>query len=149
MNKYIAPNFHRVIGIDPDLDKNGFAFIEGETRAVTRLKFWRLFDELKAYKKSQLVYLEAGWLNKGNHHPNHRLGKAGIFEQGRRVGLNHGVGMMIEGMLKYLEIPYVLVRPTKSKMKQPFFGKLTGLTTKNAEEIDAYMLIHGLITKKQ
>ena len=106
MNKYIAPNFHRVIGIDPDIDKNGFAFIEGETKAISTLTFWQLYDQLRYYKKSQLVYLEAGWLNKSiwHAHPKERIavGK----EIARRVGLNHGTGMIIEQML----IHYLFLR---------------------------------------
>ena len=149
MSKLYAPHFHRVIGIDPDLKFNGFAFIEGETRAMAVLSFWDLYDTLRAYKKSQLVYLEAGWLNKSiwSDHPKQSISVRKRIA--KNVGENHATGKIIEEMLIYLEIPYVLIQPRKSKTSPGFFKKLTGFTCSNQEKIDAMMLIHGLITKKQ
>lgn len=151
MNNYKAPNFHRVVGIDPDIDLNGFAFIEDNVNATARLSFWDLYDHLKNYKKSQLVYLEAGWLNKSiwQDHPKQSISVRKKIA--KNVGENHGVGKMIEQMLIYLKIPYVLIQPKRSKTTPQQFKKLTGFEFKKSqqEEIDAFMLIIGLKTKKQ
>lgn len=143
-------DFHRVIGIDPDVDKNGVALIEGETNAIALLTFWELYEFLKNYKKSSLIYIEAGWLNKGNWHLHRKMSLSVAAEVGRRTGLNHATGIMIEQMCIYLKLPYKLIRPTKSKTAPALFEKLTGhkVKKKDQEMIDAMMLIHGLTTKK-
>lgn len=149
-SKHWPKDFHRVIGIDPDVDKNGVAFIEGEIDAISVMDFWQLYEFLKDYKKSQLVYLEAGWLNRGNWHLHQRMTLSVAAEVGRRTGLNHATGQMIESMCIYLKIPYKLIRPTKTKLHAKVFFKLTGhkVRVSDQEMIDAMMLIHGLTTKK-
>lgn len=148
---YKAPHFHRVIGIDPDLKKSGFAFIEDQTRAIAVLDFWQVYDELRSYKKSQLVYLEAGWLNKSIWQDNPKQSISVRKRIAKNVGENHAVGKIIEEMLIYLKIPYVLIQPKRSKVDPKMFKKMTGFEVlkKDQEKIDAFMLIHGLITKKQ
>ena len=149
-SKKYPKDFHRVIGIDPDVDESGVALIEGETSAIAVMHFWDLYEFLKGYKKSQLVYIEAGWLNKGNWHLHRKMSLSVAAEVGRRTGLNHAVGQMIESMCVYLKVPYKLIRPSKSKIGPNVFKKLTGFSVrkKDQEKIDAMMLIHGLTTKK-
>lgn len=148
--KFYPKDVHRIVGIDPDVDKNGVALIEGETSAISTMTFWELYEFLKDYKKSQLIYIEAGWLNKGNWHLHRKMSLAVAAEVGRRTGLNHSVGILIEQMCIYLKLPYKLIRPRTTKIKPNFFLKLTGFKVfkKDQEKIDAMMLIHGLTTKK-
>lgn len=148
-NKY-PKDFHRVIGIDPDIDKNGYAFIEGDVHGITTMTFWELFDNLKAYKKSQLVYIEAGWLNR-KIYQTHFKQSATVRERiAKDVGRNHATGQLIESMCQYLKVPYKLIRPVSAKKTHTYFNKLTGYNVKksNQEVIDAMMLIWGLTTKK-
>ena len=107
--------FETYIGIDPDQDKSGVAMISGETFALSNMTFWELFDFLKAQKKSTLIVIEAGWLNSGTWHGHHRMSRAALVETGRRIGLSHATGRLIEEMVKYIGHPYRLVRPTASK----------------------------------
>lgn len=148
--KLYPKDVHRIVGIDPDVDKNGVAMIEGETTALSVMTFWELYEFLKAYKKSTIIYIEAGWLNKGNWHLHRKMSLPVAAETGRRTGLNHSVGIMIEQMCIYLKLPYKLIRPSTSKLGPTIFNKMTGYNVrkKDQEMIDAMMLIHGLTTKK-
>ena len=70
-----------VIGIDPDVEKNGVAFLDCSTKRleVTSLTFPDLLDFLRSSKrqaevlqKNLRVIIEAGWLNKAHWHLNRR-----------------------------------------------------------------------------
>ncbi|WP_080057158.1 hypothetical protein [Spirosoma aerolatum] len=121
-----------VIGIDPDIDKSGWAvwsrsqnrFIE-----VLPLPFWKFIDKATAYAPgSALFVLDAGWLNeKVNYHaiklPLHLKNAseavkakyvAAVREKvARDVGLNAGVGL---SMLNFLQANHHEVRPIKPTM---------------------------------
>lgn len=146
------------IGIDPDVDKSGFAYWSGDTLKLRNLKF---FDLLQAIKDAvpTLVLLEAGWLNKDSRHATTKIpflkGSKGSREWriavfnckiGERVGRNHQVGMFIEEFLIYKNIPYELIRPTKHKITEHkvFCGFVKHkFGRSNQEQRDAAMLIRN------
>jgi hypothetical protein len=112
------------------------------------MTFWELYDFLKTDSETTTVYIEAGWLNKGNWHLNRKMSLSIAAETGRRTGLNHAVGKLIEEMCIYLEIKYKLVRPSETKRNAIYFGKITGIKYRtNQEQRDAMMLIWGLKIK--
>lgn len=137
------------IGIDPDLQKSGYAFLmDKEQRLdvveVTTLGFWKLIEtierdifDVKKCNFSAVVYLEAGWLNKkSNFHYSKTKDIAGRI--GKNVGENHAVGKLIEEFLITNNIPYKLVKPTSSKWDAKLYKQITGdVSRTNQEERDA------------
>lgn len=140
-----------LIGIDPDVDKSGFAVWSTEAKqfiSADKFCFWDLIYKIREFKPDK-VYLEAGWLNKkSNYHSvggkhSERVKKLIGERIANKVGRNHQVGINIEEWLKVEKIDYELIIPKKSKVKPEQFKIYTGLTTKNQEIIDACMLIFG------
>ena len=138
-----------IVGIDPDVTKSGVAFKKGKDIVLANLEFFRLFDKLKELietsgKENITVYIECGFLNKGNWHKT--LGSNSVNTQiGQRTGANHETAKKIVEMCEYLNISHVTVKPTKSKVNDTFFRQITKIDKRtNQEQRDAYMLIHGL-----
>jgi len=134
-----------IIGIDPDVDKSGVATNE---KFLTNLTFFELFDFLSLNKKAHnqmVVYIECGFLNKGNWHKTN--GSNSVNAQiGQRTGANHEVAKKIVEMCRYLGIEYYEIKPTKSKVNSEFFKQITKIDKRtNQEQRDAYMLIYGKI----
>lgn len=136
-----------LIGIDPDVDKSGVAFINGNTLTLENLTFFKLFDLLRFYKEKEqkpIVYIECGFLNKSNWHK--KAGKSAAFNAkiGEHTGANFETAKKIVEMCEYLELPHVKVKPTRKKIDNEFFKQITGSKIRtNQEQRDAYMLIHG------
>lgn len=137
-----------LVGIDPDVDKNGVGINHNGKPTLLNLRFFDLFDKLKALKSEGiplLVVVEGGWLNKGNWHKVKNGSSSVNAEIGKRTGSNHETGKKIVEMLEYLDITHVVTKPTKSKYKATTFRMMTGIKTRtNQEQRDAYLLIHGL-----
>ena len=145
-----------LIGIDPDVDKSGVAYIGMSKKIVLgNMRFFELFDSI-SYEQSELkrlfsqhdvqikVYIEAGWLNKPNWHTSGKMNIATVAQIGARTGANHEVGRKIAEMCEYLKIDYELVRPTQSKVDAVYFKQLTKYQGRtNQEQRDAAMLIWG------
>ena len=108
-----------IIGVDPDVDKNGTAIWdrEKENLELKSLTFFQLFDYLKAEKENiKIVKVEAGWQNKISNF--HKAKSKGISDSiSRRVGENHATGKKIVEMCEYLEIPHKLVKPFQKNWK--------------------------------
>ena len=115
-----------VIGIDPDVDKSGVAFLECSTRKleITSLTFPDLLDYLQWVKKqaednprSVRVIIEAGWLNPSNWHLTARDTRAACAAKGNHAGRNHEVGRKIAEMCDHWQIPYELVKPLALRVR--------------------------------
>lgn len=145
-----------LIGIDPDVDKSGVAYIGiNKEMQLNNMTFFELFDYLAYAKKVSetmlitanvpiKVYIEAGWLNKTNWHTSGKMNTATVAQIGARTGANHEVGRKIAEMCEYLKIDYELVRPTQSKVDAVYFKQLTKYQGRtNQEQRDAAMLIWG------
>lgn len=146
-----------VIGIDPDVDKSGVAFLIVESRIieVSNLTFANLLDYLRTERdkakesgKFLVVVVEAGWLNKAHWH----VGKGGSAARsaaiGNHTGRNHEVGRKIVEMCRHYGIE-VVEQPPLRKMWKGRDGKITheelqhftGITGKtNQETRDAALL---------
>lgn len=147
--------YHNVIGIDPDAEKSGVAFLEVPTRKleVTTLAFPDLLDYLRFCKESGqktgesiVVVVEAGWMErKSNYHPfqGHRAEKIA-----KDVGRNHETGRKIAEMCRHMGIEVVEHHPLKKMWKGPdrkitmeelsYFTGISGRT--NQEMRDAALL---------
>ena len=122
-----------VIGIDPDVDKSGVAYLMVEARIieVVSLTFADLLDYLQELRdiltergQTFVVVIEAGWLNKAHWH----VGKGGSAARsaaiGNHTGRNHEVGRKIVEMCRHYGIE-VVEQPPLRKMWKGKDGKIT------------------------
>lgn len=132
------------IGIDPDLNKSGFAYwcpISKQLR-LSELTMYDLFSELcyLSGKHDLTVYLEAGHKIKSHWHKR-SVGTA------KNVGKNHAVGQLIEQFLIDHNIRHHLIKPAGySSWTHEKFCKVTGWPVKkrtNPEKRVAGLLIFG------
>lgn len=96
--------YQNVIGIDPDVDKSGVAFLQAATRKleVAVLNFSALmdyFDHVVATKnksgESVIVVVESSWMMKSNWHLKFGSRKEYAAATGYKVGQNHQTGKLI------------------------------------------------------
>jgi hypothetical protein len=145
-----------LIGIDPDTEKSGFAFIDKSNLNVIQLKnltFFELFSTLSEIKNTYQpinfdiqIYIECGFLNQGNRHKVFGGSLSLNSKIGERIGANHEIAKKICEMSDFLELKYHKIKPTRSKIKDKnVFKKITGYDKRtNQEQRDALMLIWGL-----
>lgn len=133
-----------IVGIDPDIEKNGIATLSEKGLQLNNLAFVHVMDFIKLHKDEiKCVYIEAGWFNKKSswHTANNMSVAAKI---GKSVGQNHAAGMLLEQSIKHEGLKVVLVKPTKSKLDARSFEQLTKYKGKtNQETRDAAMLLIG------
>jgi hypothetical protein len=144
-----------IIGIDPDCNKSGVAYLikktvtEAQLFQVDRLSFFELLKMLQEQKETREVevFIESGWENKkSNYHLYANQSKEVGEMIAKKVGANHEVGRKIVEMCEYLEIKHTLIRPTSSKITATYFEQLTRIKVKGKDKqdlIDAGMLIIG------
>ena len=139
------------IGIDPDVDKSGFAVWHKPMQkfsSIETLTLPEMLDKLHSLRDNiALVVVEAGFLNKGNRHTFKGQSVAAAAKTGENVGRNHQRGMDIVEILEWMRIPYRLQMPsTKNSWKdsEATFQKITGVKGGNPEKRDAAMLVFGI-----
>ena len=122
----IKPRY--VIGVDPDVDKSGFAVVDTQQKKVVDacgLSLFELLDKIRAWAISTpdyIVIVEGGWLNKiSNYHD--AYGKAGM-RVAKNVGSNHQRGKDIAEGLKHYGIKHEIIHPLKKNWKGKD-GKIT------------------------
>jgi len=98
-----------ILGIDPDLDKSGFALYCKETQQyvdVNCLYLWDLFIRLENLNKTStlLVFLEAGHLNKNTWHKGGRGAS-------KNVGKGQAIGILLERFMLENKINFKLIEP--------------------------------------
>lgn len=138
------------IGVDPDVEKNGVAIWEPETKELTLRndRFFELYGFLYSYcgicGKPVLVVIEGGWLNQKSNWHNEYQGVSAAARVAKNTGANHQVGKLIVEMCQWLQLPYEVVRPQSSKIKSDVFAKITKYKGRtNQEQRDAAMLVFG------
>jgi hypothetical protein len=93
-----------IIGIDPDLDKSGFAVIEGgKFTHISCKPIWNVFDTLNYYGLTEnwMVYIEDGRLTKGTWHKHGQ----------KNVGKNQAICKLLVEFCKAHSIPYTQLKP--------------------------------------
>lgn len=137
-----------LIGIDPDVEKNGVCFKNGKLIELSNLTFFQLFEFLSFYKEREekpIVYIECGFLNASNWHKKSNASANLNTKIGERTGANFEVAKKIVEMCEYLNLEHVKVKPTRSKVNAEFFKQITGIAQRtNQDQRDACMLIIGL-----
>ena len=112
-----------IIGIDPDCEKSGLCIIDKDEKKVIKaeaLPFPELIATIGLYKEAdeiKCVYVEAGWLNRGNYHGRKGDSRAISAAKGEAVGRNAETGRKIIEMLRYNNIPVFEVKPLKKVWK--------------------------------
>lgn len=137
------------IGIDPDIEKSGWATWETRSRTLTvdTMSFPHLVAVLQDIAKydggTTKIILEAGWLNRLSNF--HRKINASVdMKIAAKVGQNHAVGKLIEQLLIEYKIPYELDRPRAGKWDAQQFKLFTGIIQRtNSEMRDAAKLVYG------
>jgi len=139
-----------LIGIDPDLHKNGVAEYNTITKKIvgTPMEFWDLIaylNRMKLTKGQEIkVRLGAGWENpKTNWHPS--INKFVDAKISSSIGMNHGVGIKIMEWCELNEVPYDLCVPKKglAKWSSEKVKKLTGIKRANEDVRDAISFVWG------
>ena len=137
----------KYIGIDPDVDKSGFAIWESVSQDydyITQLPFWDLIEHIERMDTNCVVYVEASWqLKKSNWHNKKGQSKAVGEKIAKAVGANHQVGKLIVEYCKVNGVKYVEILP-QGKFNAKEFKQITGITARtNSEKRDAALLVYG------
>ena len=146
---------HLYIGIDPDVEKSGFAIWnkpEQRFEKITSLILPDLLDTIIELRESiALVVVESGFLNKSNWHLYRVPKKAKVknpiahaAKTGENTGRGHQRAMDIVELMEWLKIPYRLQKPLSPntwKDDEKMFQKITGTKGGNSEKRDAAMLV--------
>jgi len=123
-----------IIAIDPDLEKSGFAKLENGKLELFNFTFFELQDYFKDYRyQIEIIIIEAGWLNKKSNW--HGAANKSIASRiGKNVGENHATGKLLAQMCEHMGLPYVLVKPTRTKLNAEEFKLLTGYEGRTNQE---------------
>ena len=134
-----------VVGIDPDVDRNGVALLECGTGKleISTLAFPDLLDYLlyqqrtsEVQGKSLMAVIEAGWMNKGNWHLKNCDTRAVAVAKGVHQGRNEQVSRLLGEMCSHYGISFQFIKPLVKHWKGEN-GKITH------EELAYFTGIHG------
>lgn len=114
-----------IIGVDPDVEKSGVAFLDCETKElkIKNYIFPECIEYLRNIKKEAeekeidyVIVIEAGWLNKSNWHLSPKDSKAMAAAKGNNVGRNHETGRKMVEFCEYYKINYKIIKPLSLKV---------------------------------
>lgn len=145
------------IGIDPDVDKSGVAYVDKTTRkletaalAESDLRSYLLFvrNSAEQLKTSYVVVIEASWLIGHNWNVHYKMNVHTAAATGHSAGRNHQVGISIAKFCEENNIRHYLALPLKKcwrgangKISHAELQSFTGIMSKtNQEQRDAALL---------
>ena len=145
-----------VIGIDPDIDKSGVAYlnVNNRTLEVSTLSFAQVVEyfnhvvEQKKAGQSVIVVVEASWMMKSNWHLKFGSRKEYAAATGYKVGQNHQTGKLICEMARAIGLEVLEHAPLRKcwkgkdgKITADELKQITGLIGRtNQESRDAALL---------
>lgn len=146
-----------IIAIDPDVEKNGVAYLNCENKnlEISTLSFPELLDYLRyvqrcaeTTQKHLVVVVEAGYMNKGNWHLNPKDTKAAAAAKGNHAGRNHETARKIVEMCKHWQMEVKEVKSLEKcwkgkdrKITHEELARFTGVMGRtNQEGRDAALL---------
>ncbi len=145
-----------VIGIDPDIDKSGVAYlnVNNRTLEVSTLSFAQVVEyfnhvvEQKKAGQSMIVVVEASWMMKSNWHLKFGSRKEYAAATGYKVGQNHQTGKLICEMARAIGLEVLEHAPLRKcwkgkdgKITADELQQITGLIGRtNQESRDAALL---------
>mgnify|MGYP000335375459 CR=1 FL=1 len=135
------------IGIDPDVDKSGFAVWDSRNRTFKEIETYGFFDliqKMNSFDSEIQVVIEAGWLiSKSNFHGRKGQPKSVGEKIAKSVGANHQVGKLFVEWCRFNNIRFREIKP-QGKINSVDFKRLTGWPKRtNSEQRDSAMLIFG------
>lgn len=136
-----------ILGIDPDVEKNGVALwntLTEKFELIDGLTFWDLTAFIQRINPDFII-IEAGWLIK-KHNWHGSKNKSTSERISNNVGRNHQIGRLLEDFCKTFGFSCQLQKP-KGKITAADFEKLTGTKIKNQDLIDAAMLVYKINIK--
>ena len=154
----IQGQHHYVIGIDPDVDKNGVAIVEKETRHLecASLTFAQTLDYLQwvVSRASEVgaavkVCVEAGWMNRTNWHLKRWDNRGQVVAKGVSQGRNEQVSRLLGEMCEHYGMDWQFVKPLRKywqgpnrKITHDELCRVTGMKggRTNQEERDAALI---------
>lgn len=154
----LQPKLHYYIGIDPDVEKNGVAIVERETRHLecAALTFAQTLDYLQwvVSRASEVgaevkVYVEAGWLNRTNWHLSKWDNRGQVVAKGVSQGRNEQVSRLLGEMCEHFGLQWQWLKPLHKiwqgkdrKITHDELCAVTGMATKrtNQEMRDAALI---------
>ena len=120
MKQDIRTKLNYFIGIDPDVEKNGVAIVEKETRHLecAALTFAQTLDYLQWVAKraaesgaSVKVYVEAGWMNRTNWHLSKWDNRGQVVVKGVSQGRNEQVSRLLGEMCEAYGLSWQFLKP--------------------------------------
>lgn len=144
--------FDYYIGIDPDVNKSGFASWNKPTKTltqVTTVSFFDLFDTLNDSLRLNLfpivMHIEGGWLNEKSNFRQIAGTKTAGERIAKNVGANHQIGKLIIEMCIYLNISFIVRKPITPRFaNQKYFKLVTGWQKQtNADARSAANYVYG------
>lgn len=154
----LQPTRHYTIGIDPDVEKNGVAIVEKETKKLecAALTFAQTLDYLQwvVSRASEVgaavkVYVEAGWLNRTNWHLKKWDNRGQVVAKGVSQGRNEQVSRLLGEMCEAYGLQWQWLKPLHKiwqgkdrKITHDELCAVTGMATKrtNQEMRDAALI---------
>lgn len=134
-----------VIGIDPDLDKNGVAIVtDGQVQELNNLNFMELMKFCSTYHQQAVFVLEDVEHNKPVF--NRRLKPLQNLKVAQNVGMVKGVARLIAQFLETGDYRFIKVRPLRGELKgakknRAYFNQITGWSkSSNEDNRDAALL---------
>lgn len=120
MKQDIRTKLNYTIGIDPDVEKNGVAIVERETKHLecAAMTFAETLDYLQWVAKRAAesgatvkVYVEAGWLNRTNWHLKKWDNRGQVVAKGVSQGRNEQVSRLLGEMCEAYGMQWQFLKP--------------------------------------
>lgn len=134
------------VGIDPDVEKSGFAIWDTSRKRflnITELNFFDTLETLLKLKPNKII-IEAGFLiPKKNWHKADSKGSSDTIAY--QVGRNQQIAYLLGEFCERNKLNYQFV-PPKGKLTKEIFKQYTGIQFKHnsdQDKIDAAMLVFG------
>lgn len=139
---------HLIVGIDPDVDKNGVSAWNVKSKSfefITSMTLHELISYIAGnQQKIKTVVVEAGWLNNSNFHLNKQNSIRAAAKTGENTGRNSQRGIDIVEIMEWFGVPCRLQKPLSNntwKKDELMFKKITGVKGGNPEMRDSAMLV--------
>lgn len=147
-----------IIGIDPDVDKNGICYLDTRTREIRTFKLpfsafifnWikELEQDNRFLESSKCFVIEGGWKITTNWHVTRRQSAHLAARIGEMAGRNHQSGILLEEVIKHMGYDVDVILPLKKcwkgkdgKITREELAFFTGYNERtNQEERDAALL---------
>ena len=120
MKQDIRTKLNYTIGIDPDVEKNGVAIVERETKHLecAAMTFAETLDYLQwvskrasEVKATVKVYVEAGWMNRTNWHLKKWDNRGQVVAKGVSQGRNEQVSRLLGEMCEAYGLSWQFLKP--------------------------------------